>query len=48
MLALVLLLLVALALFGIGFVVKFLWVVAAVVFALWLVSFVARGSDTRS
>jgi hypothetical protein len=47
MLALVLLLLVALVLFGIGFVVKFLWVVAAIVFAVWLVRFVARGSDAR-
>jgi hypothetical protein len=47
MLALVLLLLLALVLFGIGFAIKFLWIVAAIVFAVWLVGFLARGPNAR-
>jgi len=47
MLALVLLLLLAFVLFGIGFAIKFLWIVAAIVFAVWLVGFLARGTNAR-
>jgi hypothetical protein len=47
LLTLVLVLLLALALFGIGFVIKFLWIVAAIIFAIWLVSFLARGTNAR-
>ena len=45
MLALLLVLLLAILLFGIGFAVKVLWIVAAIVLALWLIGFVARGPD---
>jgi hypothetical protein len=38
-------LLVALALFVIGFAVKLLWILAAVVLVVWLVGFVARGAE---
>ena len=45
MLALLLVLLLALILFGAGFALKFLWIVAAVVLVLWLVGFLARGTE---
>lgn len=38
-------LLLALLLFGLGFAVKILWIVAVVVLVLWLVGFVARGTS---
>jgi len=44
-LALILALLIAALLFGVGFAAHFLWILAAVVLVLWLVGFVARGSD---
>ena len=47
MLALLLVLLLAILLFGIGFAVKILWIVAAIVLALWLIGFLARGADAR-
>jgi hypothetical protein len=47
MLALLLVLLLAILLFGIGFAVKVLWIVAAIVLALWLIGFLARGPDAR-
>jgi hypothetical protein len=47
MLALIVVLLLAILLFGIGFAVKFLWIVAAIVLALWLIGFLARGADAR-
>jgi len=47
MLALLLVLLLALILFGVGFAIKFLWIIAAVVIVLWLIGFLARGADAR-
>ncbi|HEX3687635.1 MAG TPA: hypothetical protein VHU60_08620 [Gaiellaceae bacterium] len=47
MLALLLVLLLALLLFGVGFALKFLWIVAAIVLALWLIGFLARGPEAR-
>jgi hypothetical protein len=47
MLALLLVLLFALVLFGAGFAVEFLWILAAIVLAIWLVGFLARGADAR-
>ena len=47
MLALLLVLLLAILLFGIGFAVKVLWIVAAIVLALWLIGFLARGQEAR-
>jgi hypothetical protein len=47
MFALLLVLLLAIILFGIGFAVKFLWIVAAIVIALWLIGFFARGAEAR-
>jgi hypothetical protein len=47
MLALVVLLLLAFVLFGIGFAIKFLWIVAAIVFAVWLVGFLSRELNAR-
>jgi hypothetical protein len=47
MLALLLVLLLAAILFGIGFAAKFLWIIAAVVLAVWLVGFVAHSADRR-
>jgi lysylphosphatidylglycerol synthetase-like protein (DUF2156 family) len=47
MLALLLGLLIAILLFGIGFAVKVLWIVAAIVLALWLIGFLARGPEAR-
>jgi hypothetical protein len=45
MAALLLVLLLALILFGAGFAVKVLWWVAIAVLVLWLIGFVARGAD---
>jgi len=47
MLALLLVLLLAILLFGISFAVKFLWIVAVIVLALWLIGFLARGPEAR-
>ena len=47
MVALLLVLLLAILLFGIGFAVKVLWIVAAIVLALWLIGFLARGPEAR-
>ncbi|MFE7563768.1 hydrophobic protein [Kitasatospora sp. NPDC057500] len=46
MLGLVLVLLLALLLFGLGFAVKVLWWVAVAVFVIWLLGFVARGTGS--
>jgi hypothetical protein len=45
MLALILVLLLAIVLFGVGFALKWLWIIAAIVLALWLIGFVARGAE---
>ena len=45
MLALILVLLLAALLFGVGFTAHFLWIIAAVVLVVWLVGFMARGTD---
>ena len=45
MLALIVVLLLAALLFGVGFAVHFLWIIAAAVLVLWLIGFVARGTD---
>jgi hypothetical protein len=45
MLALLLVLLLIAVLFGIGFAVKWLWILAAIVLVLWLLGFVARGAE---
>jgi hypothetical protein len=47
MLALVLVLLLVAVLFGLGFAVKWLFIVAAVMALLWLIGFFARGSEAR-
>jgi hypothetical protein len=47
MLALLLVLLLAIILFGVGFALKFLWIVAAIVLVLWLIGFLARSADAR-
>ena len=47
MLALLLVLLLVLLLFGAGFAVEFLWILAAIVLAVWLVGFLARSADAR-
>src|SRR6266566_836036 len=48
MLAVIVVLLLAAVLFGIGFTAHLLWIVAAIVLALWLIGFVARaGSGAR-
>jgi hypothetical protein len=44
-LALIAFLLIAALLFGVGFAVHFLWIIAAVVLVLWLIGFVARSAD---
>ncbi|MFD7736652.1 hydrophobic protein [Kitasatospora phosalacinea] len=44
MVPLLLVLLLALLLFGAGFAVKILWWVAVIVLAVWLIGFVARGT----
>jgi hypothetical protein len=38
-------LLIALVLFAIGFVVKVLWILAAILLVVWLIGFVARGAE---
>ena len=45
MIALLLFLLLTLILFGVGFALKFLWIVAAIMLAVWLIGFAARGGD---
>jgi hypothetical protein len=45
MLALILVLLLALVLFGVGFTLKWLWIIAAIVFLVWLIGFFARGVE---
>ena len=47
MLALLLVLLLALLLFGIGFTAHLLWIVAVIVLVLWLIGFLARGPEAR-
>ena len=47
MLALLLVLLLALILFGVGFAIKFLWILAVIVLAIWLIGFLARSGDAR-
>jgi hypothetical protein len=47
MLALFLVLLLALLLFGAGFALKFLWILAVIVLVLWLIGFLARGPEAR-
>jgi hypothetical protein len=44
-LALLLVLLLALILFGVGFAIKFLWILAAIVLVVWLIGFLARSAD---
>ncbi len=44
MLALILVLLLAAILFGLGFVVKWLFILAAIVFIIWIIGFFVRGS----
>ncbi|MER5355669.1 hydrophobic protein [Kitasatospora sp. NPDC002551] len=46
MLALILVLLLALLLFGLGFAVKVLWWAAVAVLVIWLLGFVARGTGS--
>jgi hypothetical protein len=45
MLALLLVLLLVALLFGLGFAVKWLFILAAIVAVLWLIGFVARGAE---
>jgi hypothetical protein len=45
MLALILVLLLAAVLFGVGFAWQFLWIIAAVVLVFWLLGFVTRGAQ---
>ncbi|MEV4561536.1 hydrophobic protein [Kitasatospora sp. NPDC049285] len=45
MVPVLLVLLLALLLFGAGFALKILWWVAIVVFVLWLLGFIARGTN---
>jgi hypothetical protein len=47
MLALLLVLLLIAILFGSGFAVSFLWILAAIVLAIWLVGFFARPAGRR-
>jgi hypothetical protein len=47
MLALLLILLLCLLLFGAGFAWNLLWFIAAVVLVLWLIGFLARGPEAR-
>jgi hypothetical protein len=47
MLALLLVLLLALILFGAGFALEVLWIIAAIVLVVWLVGFLARSADAR-
>jgi hypothetical protein len=34
-------------LFGVGFAIKFLWIIAAIVLVVWLIGFLARGAEAR-
>lgn len=45
--AALLVLLLVFALFGAGFALKALWIIAVVALVLWAVGFLARGSDAR-
>jgi hypothetical protein len=45
--AILLALLVVALLFGLGFAVKFLWFVAVLAFALWIIGFFAAGAERR-
>jgi len=45
MFVLIAVLLLCALLFGVGFAVHFLWILAAIVLVLWLIGFVARGTD---
>ncbi|MFD9124102.1 hydrophobic protein [Kitasatospora sp. NPDC059571] len=45
MLPVVLVLLLALLLFGLGFALKALWWIAVIVLVVWLIGFVARGTN---
>ncbi len=45
MIALLLVLLLAALLFGVGFAAHFLWIIAAIVLVVWLIGFVARSAD---
>ncbi|MEX1358416.1 MAG: hypothetical protein WD981_07320 [Gaiellaceae bacterium] len=47
MVPLLLILLLALVLFGAGFAVKLLWWIAIALIVLWLIGFVARGPEAR-
>ncbi|MGH9107222.1 MAG: hydrophobic protein [Acidimicrobiales bacterium] len=47
MLALLLILLLALVLFGVGFTLHFLWIAAAVIFLFWLAGFAFRSGSGR-
>jgi hypothetical protein len=47
MLALLLVFLLAAILFGLGFAVKWLFLVAAIVAVVWLIGFVTRGPEAR-
>ena len=47
MLALLLVLLLVVLLFGLGFAIKWLFIVAAVVAVIWLIGLVARGPEAR-
>ena len=47
MLALLLVLLLAIVLFGAGFAVNLLWIIAAIVLVLWIIGFFARGAEGR-
>jgi hypothetical protein len=45
MLVVLAVLLLAALLFGVGFAVHFLWILAAIVLVLWLIGFIARSAD---
>lgn len=45
MLALIAILLLAALLFGVGFALHFLWIIAAIVLVVWLIGFVAKSAD---
>ena len=45
--AVLLALLLVLLLFGLGFAIQFLWIVALVALALWLLGFVTAGAERR-
>jgi hypothetical protein len=47
MLALLLVLILVAVLFGLGFAIKWLFIVAAVVAVIWLIGLVARGPEAR-